>query len=225
MEKFAYLIGDIFFLFPVWLLVYIYRKDLRRQITTTGFVFGLIALITGPLFMRDYWHPYLLFNLPIGIEDFLFGFFSAGIASVLYEELYGKLFAIRKDRRLNWILITLIGIFLSLFTLIIVSFKFSINSIHITEMLLVAWIVVIIAFRRDLLIDMIMSGIFFGVFYFLVFFAFLSLFPNIVSSLWEVRNMSGMLVAGIPLEELMWAFTFGCVAGPFYEFATGRKIK
>ncbi len=42
--------------------------------------------------------------------------------------------------------------------------------------------------------------------------------------MWLLPNLSGVLVAGIPVEELLWAFGVGMVAGPFYEFFTGSYL-
>ena len=45
--------------------------------------------------------------------------------------------------------------------------------------------------------------------YFLVFAAFNLAFPGYVAAVWNLRTLSGVLLAGVPLEELMFAFTFG----------------
>ena len=101
--NYAYLIGVLLF-FPIWLLLFTLRKDLKKEIFVASFVFGVIAFLSEPLFLRDYWNPEYMNSLFFGpyqlgsFEDFLYGFFKGGIAAVIYEEIFGKRFAKRKDR-------------------------------------------------------------------------------------------------------------------------------
>ena len=80
-------------------------------------------------------------------------------------------------------------------------------------------------FRRDLFIDGLMSGIFLAITMFLAYLIFLYIFPNAIQKWWFLNNISGILILGIPLEELLWAFSLGLVAGPTYEFITGLRLQ
>jgi len=53
-------------------------------------LFGLLCPISELWYLQDYLTPQIFFGFAVGAEDFLFGFFSGGIASVLYEEILGK---------------------------------------------------------------------------------------------------------------------------------------
>jgi membrane protease YdiL (CAAX protease family) len=51
------------------------------------------------------------------------------------------------------------------------------------------------------------------------------IFRGIIQNWWNIKNLSGILIFGIPIEELMWVFSWGFVAGPTYEFITGLRFK
>lgn len=72
--RFAYLVGDLLIGLP-WLALYIYRGDLRRKMLLLSCIFGLFGPLSEVFYLRDYWHPQLFSGWPIGLEDFLFGFF------------------------------------------------------------------------------------------------------------------------------------------------------
>lgn len=223
--EYAYLFADLVLMLPIWVLVLFFRPDLRKEILTTSSFGGIIALVTAPIFLRDYWHPALLFNLPVGIEDFLFGFFALGIASSLYEEFYGKRFTTRKDRSLHWSFITIVS-FLSIFLLLLLlTIGFGVNSIYASEVALILWSAVMLYFRHDLFIDSVMSALIFGAVYLVLFIIFLKIFPSAIAQFWYVRNLSQIFLLGIPIEEIIYGFVVGLAVGPLYEFTSGLKLK
>jgi hypothetical protein len=174
--------------------------------------------------LQDYWRPETFNGWAIGIEDFLFGFFIAGIGSVIYEEIFGKHYAKRKNRQhhWSWFLVPVVALFLFSFNLF---FFLGINSIYASVITFLVIAGVIIYFRRDLLMDSLVSGVLVGAFMFVAYLLYLSVFPEVIHRWWLIDNISGILVLGIPVEELLWAFGWGMVAGPMYEFFTGLKFK
>jgi hypothetical protein len=56
---------------------------------------------------------------------------------------------------------------------------------------------------------MLVSGGLFLLLYFVVFAAFNLAFPGYVAAVWNLPALSGVVVVGVPLEELLFAFTFG----------------
>ena len=77
--------------------------------------------------------------------------------------------------------------------------------------------------RPDLWLKMVVSGTLFLVLYFLVFMLFDRAFPGYVAAVWNCRTISGRLVFGVPVEELMFAFTFGLYWSSVYEHVTWRR--
>ena len=51
------------------------------------------------------------------------------------------------------------------------------------------------------------------------------MFPGYVQQVWNLQVVSGILVVGIPLEELLYAFSFGFMWSSIYEHFTWRKFK
>ena len=52
------------------------------------------------------------------------------------------------------------------------------------------------------------------------------MYPAYVEAVWNLPELSGMLVAGVPLEELLFAFSFGFMWSSVYEhFGWYRLIK
>lgn len=222
--SYAYLFGNLFLCFPVWLLLFVARKDLRKQMLLVSFLGGLAGPLSELYYLQDYWRPLLFTGWKIGIEDFLFGFFIAGIAAVFYEEVFGKRFAKRKTRKNNflWLVIPLLALFTITFNGL---FFLGLNSIYasIIGFLLIALLMII--FRRDLWFDAVMSGLLVGTFMFVGYLILLLGFPELFQRLWLLKNISGILVFNIPIEELLWGFGWGMVAGPLYEFYAGLKFK
>ncbi|OGE78314.1 MAG: hypothetical protein A2751_04150 [Candidatus Doudnabacteria bacterium RIFCSPHIGHO2_01_FULL_46_14] len=192
-------------------------------------IISTIIGIAGPLvefwYLLDYWRPETFTGWRIGLEDFLFGFFFGGISGLIYEELFGKHHSKRHNRKHHWLwfIVPILGSAILLMNLMVSAF--GINSIYAAILIFVVTSLIILYFRHDLLIVSLASGILVGVIMLLGYLVFLSLFPEAIHRWWILNNISGILIYGIPAEELMWAFGWGMVAGPMYEFFTGLKFK
>ena len=218
---YAYIIGDILLL-CIWFVFFIARKDLRKEmliISILSVPFGFTQYFFG----ADYWHPYYIIgNYAFGLEDLLYMFATGGITGVIYEEFFGKKLSKRHTRSHPYLM--LLFVILGLGALFVGTKILLINSIYVSSgIFLFAGILTIIV-RHDLLKHAFFSGLSLG-FLTLVFDIFyLFLFPNIFQSWWSLSRISGFLVLGVPVEELIFAFMFGFVAGPMYEFVFGLKL-
>ncbi len=221
--QYAYLLGNLLILLPVWLILFWYRRDVRSEIWWVSLITGIIGPISELWYLQDYWRPETFNGWPIGIEDFLFGFFIGGISAVIYEEISGKRFLKTLDKRRHWAryLLLLIAVCFGLFH---VLFLFGINSIYCSIITMVLMSLCILFFRRDLLVDSLVSGLFMGAIMFVAYIIFLTLYPEAIHRWWFLHNISGVLVKGIPLEELLWAFSWGMLGSTIYKFFSGRKF-
>ncbi len=219
--QYAYLIGDLIFGVG-WLLLFFRRKDIRHKMILMSLVIGLIGPSLEFFYIKDYWRPQLTGNLLVGFEDVLFAFFIGGISSVLYEEILRKKETASriKKHKLDIILFPLVAIFL----MIMGSNILKINSIYSSQIALIFLGMYIIIIRRDLVYPALISGIFFSSFMFLFYLIFLQIFPGIIQAWWLLSNISGILIVGIPLEELIWGFSVGFLGGIVYEFILGMKF-
>ncbi len=223
--KFAYLIGNLFVMFPVWLVLLLRRKDLRKEIIS----FSILGGIAGPLselwYLRDYWKPELMFDWKIGFEDFLFGFFIAGIAASLYEEVFAKHFTKRRSKqKYRYLLAMSLGLLLALI-MNTLTLGFKVNTIYASSIGFLVLSLIILIKRRDLLVDAVISGLLVGLFMFLSYMVLLAIFPQLIHKWWYLENISNILILGVPIEELLWAFSWGMLAGPAYEFFAGLKFR
>ena len=225
----AYLAGA-FFPLPIWLILYYLRPDLRKEMVLIGSISGLLAIIFAPAVLNDYWHPSYAFNRfgghwPFGgIEDFVYTFFIMGIASVLYEEIFGKKYARRRNRRARFhefVVPALIFYILSFYVPVWLGMP-SIYAAILSSGLLLA---IVLAFRCDLLTDALLSGLIMGILVFAGYIVFLRIYPNLFKLDFYPTVGSNGYILKVPINEILWAFALGAVAGPVYEFFEGLKIQ
>ena len=195
-----------------------------------GLVFGLVSFLAEPLFLRDYWHPGYLKPLFVGgyqigsLEDFLYGFLKGGIASVIYEEIFGKFLAKRKNRKHHWVWF-LAPFYMGGVALFIVPiYLLNLNSLYAALLASLFCFSFYVWLRKDLLFDSLMSGILVGALSIVGLWILTLIFPEMFHLYWKLHNLSGIFVAGVPVEELLESFAVGMIGGPFYEFFMGRRF-
>ncbi len=229
--NYAYLFGNIFICLPVWLILFVKRKDLRKEM----FFMSILGLFLAPLseffYFQDYWQPEFIqnsglsiYNIKIYIEDLLFGFFVAGIASIVYEEFFSKKLFIKNKKNNNNVFL-LVPFAILIILLINFFFNLKFNSIYasIFAFLLIALIIFI--FRKDLLLNGLLSGLIMGIIMYSGYILLTIFFPEIFIRWWNFSNISGITLNKIPIEEIFWAFSWGLMAGPLWEFITFSKTK
>jgi len=203
--------------FCVWLVLFIYSKNTRKEMVITGILvtpFVVIDYFTVPM----YWTPKTLFNIPVGIEGFIFTFFLSGIAAVIYEVVMRKRIGKKKDKfNTNSIVI-----FIAVTLFVILLFWFiKINIIYFIILENMFSSGVICFFRKDLLKDTIYSALFFSSVNFIIF----TLWGLLVPSALNWWTIKGIRLGVIPIQELLFSFSFGAFVGPLYEYLTNGRIK
>jgi hypothetical protein len=220
--QYAYLVGSIFFLL-VWLILFLRRKDLRKEMI----IMSLLVAPMGPLseffYLRDYWQPELFNGWVVGLEDLIFGFTIGGIAAVLYEEVFGRKYVKRHlPKHLGWMFaVSIAGVVLMIVGNLILGF----NSVYVSIFIFLVVGVTIVASRQDLLKKAIYSGFLMGILMLIFYIFFTFVFDGVIQKWWHLKNLSGILVLGAPLEELLWGFGWGFIAGPAYEFVNGLRYR
>ena len=221
-HPYAYLIGDAIFALG-WLAIFLLRRDLRRELivmSVVGAVFAPFAFI----YLPDYWYPDHVLGHPLGIEDFIFAFSIAGIGGTLYETLARKSHTICECRKRNILGLAAI-IFFAVATLIGLTVIFGLNSIYSSYIAFLVIFSYIMYFRRDLFWQSIASGATVGALMFLFYLVWIYIYPDIIQHWWKLENISGILVFGAPLEEIVWGFSWGIVGGVLYEFGRGLGLR
>lgn len=216
-------------LFGVWLVLYLARRAVRREMVRVSVGTMLLGL-TEPLFVPEYWSPPTLWNLArrtgFDLESLLFSFAIGGIVFAAYHVLVGGAPAEsiqdqRHRRRHRYHVLAVVSAPL-LFTILLVLTP--LNPIYAAALALVGGFVATLGCRPDLWRKMLVSGALFLVLYFVVLVIFDAVFPGYVAAVWRLDAVSGQLLAGVPLEELMFAFTFGLYWSSVYEHFTWHRL-
>ena len=172
-----------------------------------------------------------LFNLAertgFDLESLIFSFSIGGLAVILYDRIFYRqhqsMSPVEKHNKRHrfhfWVLLSAPLIFLIL--LLLNNF----NPIYSAIIALLIGGLLTWYCRPDLKIKMLVSAAIFLIFYFIYFLTLILMFPGYVEAVWNLKAISGILVWGIPLEELLFALSFGFFWSSVYEHLTWRKIK
>lgn len=222
MDTYAYLIFSLLLL-GVWLVVFLtIRSNSRPEIMRVSFWTMWLAL-TEPFFVPAYWNPPTLFDLArrtgFDLESFVFCFAVGGIVAVMYEALtparHVKMPAVEHRHQQHrfhwWAVISAPTAFLFLLA------ATNLNPIYAAMIALGVGFFATWYCRPDLVSKMLVSGALFTGVYFLTFLLLNFTFPGYARAAWNLPAISGVLIAGVPLEELPWAFSFGLYWSSIYE--------
>ncbi|OYV26228.1 MAG: hypothetical protein B7W98_03275 [Parcubacteria group bacterium 20-58-5] len=78
--------------------------------------------------------------------------------------------------------------------------------------------------RPDLGKKMLASAGLFLILYYLYFLTLIAMSPGYVEAVWNLKVLSGILVTGVPLEELLFAIVLGFYWSSLYEHITWRRL-
>ena len=215
-------------LLSVWLLIWLVKPKLRKEMFWVS-IFTAPFGLTEHLFVPEYWSPPSLFNLAsrtgFDIESFIFSFAIGGIGAIMYEALLrvnhqeiSKHERHRKKHRLHLLALAspvIVFLPLQLFT--------KLNPIYSASIAMFVGGIAAIFCRPDLKRKVWIGGLSFLALYFGFFLLFNLGYPGLVQEVWNLSAISGVLLLGVPLEELIFAFTFGMLWSSIYEHVLWYK--
>lgn len=218
--QYTWLIWSSAFLIP-WIALFIAFPHHRKVMWWTSVAtmpFGL----TEPLFVPEYWNPPSLFDLAqrtgFDIESLIFCFGIGGVGVVLYNIITGQRFeplppeekARPLHRHHKLVLASPFIVFLLLVWL-------PWNAIYPGIIAMAVGAAASIWCRPDLKWkSWIGGGLFFG--YYVVFLLGLELtVPGYIERVWNHDVLTGFHIVGFPIEEVLFAFTFGMYWTGAYE--------
>ena len=222
-DHYAYLVGALIY-DAAWVACYLFCKSYRPQM-----IWGTIAsapfALTSILFIPQYWTPPSLFDLDarykVGIEDFLWAAAVGGIASVIGEAFLRERFAARRGQKRErhfapFIVMTILFVVLECWH----PNKTMYNMI----LSLLVGAVIVLILRPDLTLLMLVGSALFTVLYWLLFLYFLAFYPEFIGKYYNVSNLLGISIKGVPIEELMFAASGGAVWSIAYEYIQGYRL-
>jgi len=210
----------------LWILLYLARKDLRRKMLWLSITLGFLGPIGEVWFLRDYWQPQIFFGRSIGLEDYLFMFFITGIACVLHQVVFNFKISPRITKSAHNPAVVISSIIIGSIVLAnILVFVFKMNSMYAGIVTMISIAVTIVFVRRDFVVDCLLGGLLTSAVMFIGYMTILSIYPELIHRWWLIKNLSGVMIRGIPMEELLWGFAFGAMMGPLYEFIFGHSIE
>lgn len=219
-----------FTLLIVWagIFVSLKRAEERRKMMIVSFWTSLLGL-TEPIFVPRYWNPPSLFDLAhrtgFDIESIIFAFAIGGGAVILYDWIFPQKYADmslteRHSSTHRYHRLALVAAPLTFFILYSAT---ALNPIYSAVIALMAGGLATWLCRPDLKKKMFVSAALFTVLYFVYFQTLLIAYPGYVSEVWNLSALSGVLILGIPLEELMFAFAIGFMWSSIYEHFKWRR--
>ena len=223
---YVWLVWSSAFLLP-WVLLYALFPKHRVAMLWAS---GLMALfgLTEPIFVPDYWNPPSLFELAqrtgFDVESVIFSFAIGGIGAVLYNILARKrLTGIdphdRHGRRHRWHRWALTVPFASF--PILYSLPWNPIYAGITAMLLGA--IAAVSCRPDLKTNTLLGGVLFLALYTIFLLGLKWSAPGYIDAVWNLKALSGIMIFGLPIEELLFGFSFGLMWTGVYEHFTWKR--
>ena len=205
----------------VWLVLFILNPDKRGAMWRTSAVTALFG-VTEPLFIPRYWNPPSLFELAqrtgFDIESFIFAFAVGGIGMILYttltrHELMSVDNAHRNERRHRLHRIALFGPPI----LLVPGFVLPWNPIYPSLLALALGALAAVVCRPDLRKNTLLGGLLFLGLYASFMLGLRWFAPGYIEGVWNLPALSGVMIYGIPLEELLFGLTFGMYWSGVYE--------
>ncbi|RPI79467.1 MAG: hypothetical protein EHM45_02795 [Desulfobacteraceae bacterium] len=219
---------DLLMAVPV-LVLFLFREDLRRPMRRMA-LWSLPFALTECLFYPRYWDPPVLFDsiayLGFSLEDFLFvallgmlsAFSYAGLSRSGYKPL-NPCFPTKKMVRKGALIIgsaCLAAIFLVYWGL--PAIYAAVGCMECGTILILLFV------RKDLRRPALYGGLATLAVYTLIALVLNLIIPGVFTRFWHTEELLNHYFAGIPIEELLYAFSAGFAATVFYPFVYSLKF-
>jgi hypothetical protein len=216
MYYYVYLLASLI-IFPAWLILFIIRKSDRRSMISVGLYLRFLVIPLEFLWFRDYWHPLKYLSLPTLLyQETIFYFLLGGIVPVFYNFPQNHNY---KFKLINFI-IPIVILFVSM---LIFTNGLKFNSIYSMDIALIITASMIFYLKPELIKKSVISAFSMLIITIIGYKILLMIFPNLFNDWWVLKNISGIFLLGIPLEEIIWFFLFGLSFAPIYDFWTASS--
>jgi lycopene cyclase-like protein len=223
--KFAYLVG-VFYYSVTWMVLFGLFREERNVIFWSSLACGPAGLISEYWHRADYWRPDLILSINIGkwtfgLEDYLFAFAFGGICTGIFELLMKGFWHAEEIKFDLKGFIKLFGIVLfSLMLMGALSRLFHLNSLYAIS---ISFIIIsgFIFYRRPTFIfaGLITALLMICCMWFFYWGFFLKVYPDVIGRWWLSNALSGITLAKVPIEELIWAGSAALFIGPAVRYS------
>jgi hypothetical protein len=226
-EKYVWLTWSSAFLLP-WLGLFLWDRRYRKVMAWASLLtmpFGL----SEPLFVPRYWNPPSLFDLAqrtgFDIESLIFCFGIGGVSAVLYniatdQDLKPIGSGERWRRRHQYHRAALFAPIVAFPIFYLLPW----NPIYPAIVAMALGGAATVACRTDLKSKTLIGGGLFAAYYAVFMFLLEWSAPGYIARVWNLPALSGVIVAGIPLEELLFGFAFGMYWSGIFEHLTWQQL-
>ncbi len=202
-----------------WLVGYFSYPKLRKKMLWSSLLatpFGAGELY----FIPTYWMPKTLFNfgLRYGLDLEAFGlmFFLGGLAALAYEGILKKHIPSGQKICNPCTCYVPLVTTLAFFVVLIRAFP-AWNIIYPASFACLAGGIAALLLYPKLRMHIIYGGIIFTALYWTSLVIIEFLFPGWIASTWNMAILSNIRLVAVPIEELLFAFSFGTLWAPLYE--------
>ena len=223
---YVWLMWSSAFLLP-WLALYVLNARHRRVMWGTSLATALLG-VTEPLYVPAYWNPPSLFDLAqrtrFDLESFIFCFAIGGIGVVLYNTLTRQELVPVGDAERSLSRHRIHPVALAApYVLFVPLYFLPWNPIYPSIICLVVGAIAAVICRPDLKWKTFVGGFLFLGLYSVFMLGLKWLAPGYIEQVWNLAVLSGVIIYGIPLEELLFGFTFGLYWTGVYEHFTWNR--
>jgi hypothetical protein len=222
---YVWLVWSVIFLLP-WVWLYLANPGHRKVMLRVSLVTALLGL-TEPIYVPIYWNPPSLFEFAqrtgFDIESLIFAFAIGGIGSVLYNTLSRQditpvnVLERQSPRHRYHMLALLVPYFL-----FVPLYFLPWNPIYPSLISVLIAVIASVICRPDLMRKTWIGGLLFLGLYTVFMLGILWFSPGYIKQVWNLPDLSGVLIVGIPLEELLFGFVFGMYWTGVYEHFAWR---
>jgi len=225
-DQYVWFLWSAAFMLP-WAGVYISFPQHRSAMLWAS-LFTMPFGLTEPLFVPEYWSPPSLFDLAINtgfdIESLIFCFGIGGLAAVLYNIITQRVpQKIPKEEKYKPLHRHHYKALLTPFISFPILYLFPWNPIYPAILAMIMGTIANILCRPDLKNKTWIGGLLFLVYY-AIFLTGLELSaPDYIERVWNTQALTGYNIFFMPLEELLFAISFGMYWSGVYEHFTWKR--
>lgn len=225
-DQYVWLIWSSAFLVP-WMIIYILFPVYRHTMLWSS-LFTMPFGLTEPLFVPEYWSPPSLFDLALttgfDIESLIFCFGIGGIGAVLYNVLLGKVpRLIDEQQRYAPLHRHHYKALSAPFIAFPILYYFQWNPIYPAIIAMLIGAIANILCRPDLKKKTWLGGVLFLGYYIIFLVGLEWSAPGYIERVWNTSSLTGLHIGFIPVEELLFAISFGIYWSGVYEHFTWRE--